>query len=80
MQAHVEVLVADGLLDGDPELLGYVFWAGLHGLVVLQLAGKLRSAPDFAVLQETMARLFARGAAPPAAAAIHRNDLRRRSS
>jgi AcrR family transcriptional regulator len=66
MQAHVEALVAEGLLDGDPALLGYVFWAGVHGLVVLQLAGKLAAAPDFAVLHETMMRLFARGAAPQA--------------
>ncbi len=81
MQAHVEALVASGLMEGDPELLGYVFWAGLHGLVVLQLAGKLGAAPPFAALHETMNRLFARGAEPRAAAVLlPRRNLRRRSS
>jgi AcrR family transcriptional regulator len=38
---HIHPLVAAGLLDGDPELLGHIFWATLHGAVMLQLAGKL---------------------------------------
>jgi len=41
MTDYVRVLVADGLLEGDPELMGYVFWSALHGAVVLELAGKL---------------------------------------
>ncbi|HEY2071263.1 MAG TPA: TetR/AcrR family transcriptional regulator [Rhizomicrobium sp.] len=38
---HIHPLVERGLLHGDPELLGYVFWAALHGVVSLKLADKL---------------------------------------
>src|SRR5215470_6014158 len=35
MSAAMVRLVNAGVFSGDPELLGYVFWATLHGLVVL---------------------------------------------
>lgn len=38
---HMRMMVDHGYYKGDPELIGHVFWAGLHGLVVLHLAGKL---------------------------------------
>ena len=41
MTTHVRDLVAEGTLSGDPELIGHVFWAALHGAVTLHLAGKL---------------------------------------
>jgi len=41
MTAHVRALVDEGFLEGDPELIGHVFWAATHGAVSLQLAGKL---------------------------------------
>ena len=41
MTSHVHDLVAEGFLSGDPELIGHVFWAALHGAVTLHLAGKL---------------------------------------
>jgi AcrR family transcriptional regulator len=41
MTAHVRSLVDEGYLQGDPELIGHVFWAATHGAVSLQLAGKL---------------------------------------
>jgi AcrR family transcriptional regulator len=47
MTDYVRALVKEGLLEGDPELMGYVFWASLHGAVVLQLAGKLDPNYDF---------------------------------
>jgi AcrR family transcriptional regulator len=47
MTAHVRALVAEGLLAGDPDLIGHVFWASLHGAVVLKLAGKLGAEYDF---------------------------------
>jgi hypothetical protein len=37
----VRELVEGGILEGDPLTIGLVFWAALHGAVVLQLAGKL---------------------------------------
>lgn len=41
MTDHVRMMVDQGYYKGDPELIGHVFWASLHGLVVLHLAGKL---------------------------------------
>lgn len=41
MTDHVRLMVDQGHYKGDPELIGHVFWASLHGLVVLHLAGKL---------------------------------------
>ena len=41
MTAHVRPLVEMGLFAGDPDLIGHVFWAMLHGAVTLHLAGKL---------------------------------------
>ena len=43
MTSHTHDLVAEGILSGDPELIGHVFWAVLHGAVTLHLAGKLSS-------------------------------------
>ncbi|HYM32866.1 MAG TPA: TetR/AcrR family transcriptional regulator [Candidatus Cybelea sp.] len=68
MTAYIEGLVREGWIKGDPKLLGYVFWAGIHGLVVLHLAGKLGGAPDFATLHRTMMRLLAEGTFAPQAA------------
>src|ERR1043165_8836719 len=38
---YVDDQVGDGLLKGDPETIGMMFWAATHGAVVLELAGKL---------------------------------------
>jgi AcrR family transcriptional regulator len=62
MSASLEKLVRAGIFRGDPELLGYVFWAALHGLVVLRLAGKLPAKPTFGTIQREAMRLLARGA------------------
>ncbi len=47
MTDYVRELVKEGVLEGDPELIGRVFWASLHGAVVLKLAGKLGADYDF---------------------------------
>ena len=62
MTGYMEALVAAGYLAGDPEMLGQIFWAMVHGLVVLHLAGKLKPKPDFATLHRTAMSLLARGA------------------
>jgi AcrR family transcriptional regulator len=41
MSAYVKLLVAEGVLQGDAEQIGLMFWAATHGAVVLELAGKL---------------------------------------
>ncbi|MFP3565661.1 TetR/AcrR family transcriptional regulator [Paraburkholderia sp. SIMBA_030] len=39
--AHFERLVAAGILEGDPQLIGYAYWASLHGFTMLALANHL---------------------------------------
>jgi AcrR family transcriptional regulator len=63
MTAYVKGLVAEGYLAGDPEILGQIFWAMVHGLVVLQLTGRLNPKPDFRTLHQTAMRLLTQGAA-----------------
>jgi len=41
MTQYVEDLVAEGVLAGDPEEIGRMFWAAAHGAVVLELSGKI---------------------------------------
>jgi AcrR family transcriptional regulator len=38
---HFERLVAAGILEGDPQLIGYAYWASLHGFTMLALANQL---------------------------------------
>lgn len=64
MTAHVKSLIDEGVLEGDPVVIGHVFWAALHGAVVLELAGKLSPQCDFARLRETTARALYRAFAP----------------
>ena len=52
MTSHVGMMVDQGYYQGDPELIGQVFWASLHGVVMLQLAGKLGGDFD-SIVKET---------------------------
>jgi hypothetical protein len=45
-----------GVLKGDPETIAYVFWAAIHGLVVLKLADKLPPDRGFDELWGEMSR------------------------
>ncbi|MGH6980250.1 MAG: TetR/AcrR family transcriptional regulator [Stellaceae bacterium] len=74
MTGYMEALVAGGFLAGDPEMLGQIFWATVHGLIVLHLAGKLQPKPDFATVHRTAMSLLARGAQ-----AVNRLEQRRAS-
>lgn len=38
---HFGKLVAAGILEGDPGLIGYAYWASLHGFTMLALANQL---------------------------------------
>jgi AcrR family transcriptional regulator len=62
MTAPLELLVKDGFLVGEPRLLGRIFWSAIHGVVSLQLAGKLDSSPRFDSVLENMLRLIVSGA------------------
>jgi AcrR family transcriptional regulator len=41
MSAWVKDLVGAGEMAGDPEEIGAMFWAATHGVIVLEMAGKL---------------------------------------
>lgn len=62
LTAYVEDMVEAGLLEGDPNLIGHAYWAGLHGLVVLNMAGKLDKGLNFQELRHELTRLLTRGA------------------
>ena len=65
MSAYVKDLVAEGVLAGDPEEIGTMFWAAAHGAVVLELANKL--PPGSARrLHQQMSSALARGLRPGA--------------
>ncbi|HTQ14822.1 MAG TPA: TetR/AcrR family transcriptional regulator [Rhizomicrobium sp.] len=38
---HVEPLIATGMVRGDPNVIGHVYWATIHGVVMLQMSGGL---------------------------------------
>jgi AcrR family transcriptional regulator len=63
MSAYVRDLIAEGVVAGDPEQIGMMFWAATHGAVVLELAGKL---PEGAArgLQQQLGSALRRGLAP----------------
>ncbi|WP_454717661.1 TetR/AcrR family transcriptional regulator [Caulobacter segnis] len=46
MTIHIEAMIQAGLLEGDAELIGHLFWSVLHGMLMLQLTGKLAPTID----------------------------------
>jgi AcrR family transcriptional regulator len=72
--AHFEQLVAAGILEGDPQLIGYAYWASLHGFTMLALANQLplpqaqqagtRNAPTREAVFAQIRRMLWRGAQP----------------
>jgi AcrR family transcriptional regulator len=67
MSDYVRELVDAGQLVGDPVALGYVFWATIHGLIILDLAGRLPAEPGFEALRRMALGALMRGlrASPP---------------
>jgi AcrR family transcriptional regulator len=66
MTAWVEQLVDEGVVRGDPLQLAWLFWAAIHGLAVLSLAGKLPRDFDLPGAQRETMRLLVRGTRQPA--------------
>ncbi len=65
LRALVGEAVAEQVLDGDPDTLAHLFWAGLHGIVTLHLAGKLVQGRRLDELAEPMLAMIKRGASRP---------------
>ncbi len=61
MSGYVRELVEAGVLTGDPVELGYVFWAAIHGLIVLELAGRIPADPGFETLRRRTLGALMRG-------------------
>jgi AcrR family transcriptional regulator len=61
MTRYVRELVEAGVLMGDPTVLGYVFWATIHGLIILRLAGRLPDDPGFETIRTTALSALMRG-------------------
>lgn len=59
---YVHDMVEAGLLSGDPELIGRVYWSALHGLIVLRLAGRIATDEEFEKLRHETMRLITLGA------------------
>ncbi|HEV2651848.1 MAG TPA: TetR/AcrR family transcriptional regulator [Rhizomicrobium sp.] len=64
MTQYIRALVDEGVLVGDPDLMGHVFWASLHGAVVLKLAGKLGEEYDFDRISSEAFRVLIDGFRP----------------
>jgi AcrR family transcriptional regulator len=64
MTQYIRALVDEGVLVGDPDLMGHVFWASLHGAVVLKLAGKLGADYDFDRISSESFRVLIDGFRP----------------
>jgi len=76
MSASLVKLVEAGVFSGDPVIMGHVFWATMHGLIVLHLAGKLPDKPDFRTIQQEAMRLLVAGARSGAAPLLERVPTR----
>jgi AcrR family transcriptional regulator len=56
--------VEAGDLDGDPDILAHVFWAGVHGVASLHLAGKLAYGRDTSEIVDPMMKTLFQGNRP----------------
>lgn len=61
LRSAVENAIDAGLLEGDPDTIAHVFWAGLHGLVSLHVAGKLKLGRSLEDLSGPMLETLFRG-------------------
>ncbi|HEY9217999.1 MAG TPA: TetR/AcrR family transcriptional regulator [Phenylobacterium sp.] len=64
MSQYVRGLVEEGVLEGDPEMVGVMFWAATHGVVLLALAGNLPPSADPKQLASSLSHALSRGLRP----------------
>ncbi len=69
MTRHLRDLVDAGLLQGDPDFIGHMYWAALHGPIMLQLSGLLDKPFDARMLIDGLTIAISRSTfgAPPTA-------------
>jgi AcrR family transcriptional regulator len=56
----VQYAFQEGVLEGDPETVSHLYWAGLHGLAALELAGQFQ-AQNLDALEGPMIEMLLRG-------------------
>ena len=61
MTRHIEGLIQAGLLKGDPDMIGHIFWSALHGSLVLEFSGKLSPKIEPRRLREEMLVVLIKG-------------------
>ena len=68
MTRHLEEMAAAGVLKQDPRLVGHMFWAALHGPIMLSFSGMLEGAYDIGLLSDSLMEALGRGVfgLPPA--------------
>lgn len=55
LTAYAREMVETGDLDIDAEMLAHIFWAQIHGLISLEMTGRLGGdAPDFETIRHEM--------------------------
>jgi AcrR family transcriptional regulator len=62
----VREAIEAGLIEGDATLVANLLWSGMHGGIVLHLAGKLHGRPELEPLCEAMMNTMIRGLRPGA--------------
>ena len=63
--AYIKGLVEAGVMEGDPEEIGRMYWAATHGAVTLELAGKLPGGAA-RTLSRQLGQTLAKGLRPGA--------------
>jgi AcrR family transcriptional regulator len=61
MTRHLEALAAAGRFEGDPVLVGHMFWAALHGPIMLSFSGSLSPGYDARRIIAALTAALARG-------------------
>lgn len=61
---HMQPLIDAGFAQGDPEVIAHVYWATLHGILMLQLSGKIDPDCDMEKILEAAFGALAIGFAP----------------
>jgi AcrR family transcriptional regulator len=68
LHREIEAAIEAGVITGDADTVAHLFWAGLHGIVSLHLAGKLKLGRILERLAEPMMDALFRGNAASARA------------